>query len=252
MASKHYLSNYLNTRNYTSIKNGDMINDNHIDDARHCLKQDCDAFMLNGVLSFVSAINSVKKNNYSWAFVQCYYTFFYMAEALLAAHDIGIYYINTTPFSIKLSKGESFKKQNGNSHKVVLSLFKDFFDGDTLLCGEIEGIHIIDWFNKKREQINYRDNPMTDPIPPTPLYRYNNNLRTWISNYQTEILYSFNPNHSYIAFSLRLIEYLIAFYQQRNMKNAFITNDVMKHIKKNCCDSKGPFKSLIDNINKIV
>ena len=37
--------------------------------------------MLNGLMTFASAINAIKKNNYSWAFIQCYYTIFYLAEA---------------------------------------------------------------------------------------------------------------------------------------------------------------------------
>jgi len=251
MADKHYLSNYLDSKHYNSIKTGDLLQNIHIMDARTCLKKDSDAFMLNGLLTFASAINSINKNNYSWAFIQCYYSLFYMAESLLATHDLGIYYVNKSPFSIKISEGESFKKISGNSHQVILSLYKDYFNGNSLLCGEIEGVNIIDWFNHKREEINYRKNPMTDPSPPVPIYKYKNDLRNWISTYRDEFLYCFEPTHSYIAFSLRLIDYVIDCYKDRHQRNSFITKGVIDHIKNNMSDSNGPFSLFINDIIQI-
>ncbi|WP_297829869.1 hypothetical protein [uncultured Rikenella sp.] len=251
MANRHFLNEYLNSKHYDQIKQGDQLRDNHVAEARQCLKKDRDAFMLNGLMTFAGAINAIKKNNYSWAFIQCYYTIFYLAEALLAINDLVVYYIKNSPFSVKISEGECFNKEKGNSHQVILSMYKKRFDGDSLLCGEIDDIHIIDWFNKKREEINYRMAPFSDPNPPSPLYTYNSNLRDWLQTYKKDYLYCFNSAHSYISFPLKLIEKVIAIYKEQNQVNSFLNNIVIKHISSNYSDQKGSFNFFIKDLKTI-
>lgn len=251
MANRHFLNNYLDSKSYDSVKSGDRLMDIHVYEARQYLKKDRDAFMLNGLLTFASAINAIKKNNYSWAFIQCYYTIFYLAEALLAINDFSVYYVKNSPFSIKISEGECFNKEKGNSHQVILSMYKRQFDGDSLLCGEIDDIHIIDWFNKKREEINYRMTPFSDPNPPSPLYIYDKNLRNWLQTYRNDYLYCFNSEHSYISFPLRLIDKVVAIYKEQNLINSFLNDIIIKHISSNCSDSKGSFNFFIEDIKTI-
>ena len=251
MANWHFLNNYLDSRNYNLIKQGDLLKDIHVSDARKFLKEDRDAFMLNGLLTFASAIHAIKKNNYSWAFIQSYYTVFYLAEALLALNDFSVYYINNSPFSIKVSEGECFKKEKGNSHQVILSMYKKQFYGDSLLCGEINDTNIIDWFNRKREEINYRMTPFSDPEPPSSLFKYNNDLRSWLQAYRKDYLYCFDSSHSYISFPLNLIDRIISAYTRYSQNNKFLNENVIKHIASNCSDSKGSFNFLIEDLKSI-
>lgn len=251
MANRHFLNNYLDAKEYCSIKHGDPLSDIHVSEARQYLKKDRDAFMLNGLMTFASAINAINKNNYSWAFIQCYYTIFYIAEALLAINDFSVYYVKNSPFSIKISEGECFNKEKGNSHQVILSLYKKQFDGDSLLCGEIDDLHIIDWFNKKREEINYRMTPFSDPNPPSPLYKYRGDLRNWLQTYRNEYLYCFHSAHSYISFPLRLIDKMIAIYKEHNQTNRFLNDVAIRHIYQNCSDSKGSFNFFVEDLKTI-
>ncbi|RJW86823.1 hypothetical protein [Bacteroides sp. AF35-22] len=251
MANRHFLNNYLDSRNYNLIKQGDHLKDIHVSEARQYLKKDRDAFMLNGLMTFASAINAIKKNNYSWTFIQCYYTIFYLAETLLAINDHSVYYINKSPFSIKISEGECFNKEKGNSHQVILSMYKRQFDGDSLLCGEIDGIHIIDWFNNKREEINYRLTPFSDPNPPYSLYTYKNDLRGWLQTYKEDYLYCFNSAHSYISFPLSLINKVISIYKEQNQTNCFLNDVTIGHISSNCSDARGSFNFFIEDLRGI-
>lgn len=61
MANRHFLNNYLDSRSYGLIKQGDQLRDIHVFEARQYLKKDRDAFMLNGLMTFASAINAIKK-----------------------------------------------------------------------------------------------------------------------------------------------------------------------------------------------
>ncbi len=253
MAEQPFLTQYLNSRNYDSIKNGEQLKDQDVANARECLKKDRDASVLNSLLTFASAISSINKNNYSWAFIQCYYTIFYLAKALLALKkDIGVYYIKSDPYIIKTSFGETFKKkQRKNTHEDVLTLYKEHFDGNSLLNGDIDNTPIIDWFKHNRNMFNYKKNPMTDPTPPDPLFKYNDDLRNWLSCYRNEYLYCFNSQHAYIAFPMKLIDHVISFYKDHNQKNIFITDDNIKHISSNCSDKKGFYNFLINDLKEI-
>ena len=180
-----------------------------------------------------------------------YYAVFYLAEALLATRDIGIYYVGKKPFCIKTSTGERFTKKSGNSHQVIFALYKDYFNGDDFLCGEIDGKNVIDWFNHKREEINYRKNPMDDPFPSSPIFNYSNDLRTWLSAYREEYLYSFNPAHAYIAFPLQLIIRIKSIYESEHSSNSFLTKERIDYLSMNIADKKGPIPWIIEEIKAI-
>lgn len=251
MAERHFLTNFLDKNGYEAITGKEILRSIHVSGARHCLKQDRDAFVMNGLITFAGAIHAIHTCNYSWAFIQCYYAVFYLAEALLATQDVGIYYIGKKPYSIKTSAGEHFTKKSGNSHQVIFALYKDRFDGDDFLCGEIDGKNVIDWFNNKREEINYRKNPMDDPFPSHPIYKYSDNLRTWFSAYRDEYLYSFDPAHAYVAFPLQLIGRIELVYEREHSKNLFITKERVEHLAMNISDKRGPIHWIIEGIKGI-
>jgi hypothetical protein len=243
MSNKPHLTKLLNQKGYsTRISKHDLVlRDGDVGDCRVSIKTDIDALFVNSLLSYGSAITSLRKNNYSWAYIQSYYCIYYLAKLFLAEQDIFLYYVDTTPFKIKISYGESFCKQKGNSHSIILSLFKKQFEDNNSICSQIEGINNIDWLNRKREEINYRLSPMPDPNPPAPLFQYNNDIRKWLATYESEILYSFSEEHCFIAYTTFLINSVVKKYRLSNRKNTYLTSDVLQHLQRNIADEKGPF-----------
>lgn len=254
MAEKLHLSKYLNDNGI------DVISDNHplpsvlVSSAKASLLLDADSFFVNALLTFGSAINSLQKNNYSWAFVQCYYVLFYCARFYLAKDGIGVFYSGSrTPFTIKVAHGELFHKVSGNSHQVYLNAYKNRFAGDSFYCGEIDGKCVIDWFEDMRNLINYRKNPLEDPLPTSPLYQYHDDLRKWLATYASdEMTYSFNEAHAYMAFTYNLLNRELEDSVENGRKNRFVTEDVLTHIKDNYKDKKGNFSDIILKISDLI
>lgn len=157
MANKLYLSKLLNDNGIDIVSDNQPLPSALVPSARLSIALDADTFFVNALITFASAINSINKNNYSWAFVQLYYTVFYCARMNLARKDIGIFYSNSrTPFSIKIANGEVFHKRSGNSHQVYLTEYKNEFGSDPFYFGEIDGKDVITWFEEKRNLVNYR------------------------------------------------------------------------------------------------
>jgi hypothetical protein len=150
-----------------------------------------------------------------------------------------------------LARGENFKHKEGNSHDVVLKLYKDNFNADVMLSNTIEGENPIEWFKKSREIINYRTNPLTDPIPPLKLYKYDGNIRSWLNTYLDSSIYAFSEEHAYIAYIYRLINNEILVYESNNGVNRFLTAERILFIKDNIKDNAGPIDTLVRRLEKI-
>lgn len=234
------------------MTNGDPLHTPDVSGARTSLKADEDSFFVNGLLTFASCCASINKRNYSWAFIQSYYALFYMAKSLLAAHDYGVFYKDRkSPFVIKLSRGERFRLVHGNSHKVVLDLYKEVFDGNTLLMDSIEDKVAIDWFEDVRNRINYRTNPLPEPDAPYPVYAFDDDLRKRISEYRENIVFATDAEHAYVAYILRLIDFELHLYQNEDRKNRFLTERVLNHIRENISDKNGPISFYIKELATI-
>jgi hypothetical protein len=221
--------------------------------ARIALKSDIDAFIVNGLISFSSAINSLNKNNYSWSFIQCYYSLFYFARAFIGLNDFAIVYKDSKPYGIKIQPSSGFIKLKGNSHDVVLSQFKKHFGSDILLANNIDSLSPIDWFNKNRNFINYTLNPQTDPIPPIDLFDYKNELRKWLVTYANDSVhtYTFDSKHCYLAYPFQVFLRIYNFYSENENTVEFIDEERLDYLKRNFSDDKGPMTSMIAKIKDL-
>ena len=232
MANKHYLSSFLKHKGYIGDLRNFHLKRVDISSARMALMQDKNAFFLNAILSFASCINSINRQNYSWAFINSYYTLFYLSKSLLADKNIAIIYSEGKPYEIKVIEGENFKKVSGNSHELALKLFKSIYSHDFMLSNSIDELNPIDWFKQNRELINYRLNPMCDPQPPIELYAYNSNLRKWLTTYISDSLsYSFSKQHAYVAFIFNLINRELTAYEDEGRKNDFLTPQIFVSLR---------------------
>jgi hypothetical protein len=258
MPNAHFLSAYLRQSGYTNELKDKPIQDRDITKANEELKKDKNAFFLNGLLSFSTCINSLKKENYSWAFVQSYYSIFYLLESLIAANGHGIYYAGkngSTAYRIELSRGSYFMKASGSpsSHKVVFNAFKDLYPNDIMLSNNIREKCPLDWFIESRELINYKQTPYPDPIPPINIFKYSDSIRGWLHTYNNDETYSyvFAEAHAYIAYPFKLIDRILRQNISRSEINPFITPNVLQLLRKNLSDSKGPLTLLTDSLQQI-
>ncbi len=247
------LSNFFKVKGYLNNIQTYRLSNLDLMVARTALKSDIDAFIINGLISFGSAINSLNKSNYSWSFIQCYYSLFYFARAFNGLNDYSIVYNSSTPYGIKIQPNESFIKLSGNSHAVVLNQFKSHFANDILLANDIENTSPIDWFNNQRNFINYGMNPQSDPVPPNDLFEYKNEFRKWIATYlsDTTHTYTFDSQHCYIAYPLQVFLRIHNYYSENQMQNDFLDEEKLDHFKTNFSDSKGPISSIFVKIREL-
>lgn len=248
------LPNFFKSKGYLNNTALYRISATDLSTARQALKVDIDAFFLNGMITLASSIHSLNKNNYSWSFIQLYYSIFYFARTFNGINDFAIVYKNKKPLGIKIQPSEGFTKLAGNTHDVVLNQFKTQFQTDTLLSTRIEDLSPVDWFNKSRNFINYALTPQTDPTPPINLYQYKNDLRKWIVTYlnDNDHIYTFDPSHCYLAYPLQLLNRLHRHYVENDFKNDFLNEDIINHLKDNIADNKGVLSPIMLKINDLV
>ncbi len=244
------LPNFFLKRGYLDNIDNYQMTVSDLSIARAALISDVDAFLLNGLISISSAINSLKKQNYSWAFIQSYYSLFYLARTFNGINDYCIIYKNKKPYGIKIQLSERFEKLRGNSHDVVLNQFKKYFSSDILLNNQIENMSPVDWFNSNRNFINYTMNPMEDPKPPISLHPYQNDLRKWIATYlsDTSHNYTFDPSHCYIAYPIQLFIRIFDYYRNNEIINKYIDEEKLNYFKINISDDNGPIAVFLSRI----
>jgi hypothetical protein len=247
------LQNYFNGKGFLANFATYQLSNTDLRDAKVALLYDNHSFFLNGLITFSSTINSLNKQNYSWAFIQSYYSLYYLIKSFLSINDYGIVFINKKPFCIKLSLSEKFKKLNGNSHEVVINLYNKEFSSDILVVNNIGGNNPLVWFKTQRELINYKFNPFSDPEPPLEMFKYNNDIRKWINIYfaDYDYRYTFSKEHSYLAYPIQLIIKLFDYYDVNELKNPFIDDEKIDYFKKNISDNNGPITSIISKIETL-
>jgi len=253
MASQSQVVTFFCGKGY-DVRTSLYLNPAHVQGAKEALYKDIDSFVLNALLSYANCVGSIRFDCYSWAFVESYYAIFYMAKALLGINGIALIYAGKTPYHIKIVNGASFKKGRGNSHDFVFELYKSEFANNQYICGMIENDSVVDWFSRKRNEINYRLNPMTDPLPPDPLFKYKGDLREWMMEYivSKDDVYVYDIGHSYVAYTLRLILEVIREYEENNLKNELITKNVFSYLSGLFCDKRGPISQILNEIEKIM
>jgi hypothetical protein len=77
------LSNFFIKKGYLDNIHTYTLSPTDLHTARNALMKDIDSFVINGLLSFSSAIHSLNNKNYSWSFIQSYYSLFFSQKHLM-------------------------------------------------------------------------------------------------------------------------------------------------------------------------
>ncbi len=234
---------FFNSRGYLTSHRTYRMSHCDYQTAKLALKDDIDAFMLNGLISMGSAVQALNRANFCWSFIQSYYSLFFLARAFNGINDYVVVYIGASPFGIKIRPAGIFEKLSGNSHQVVLNQFKKHFQNDILLKNKIENTSPIDWFNRKRNHINYSLTPFTDPKAPESLFDPKDDLRKWVVTYlnDTNHTYTFDPAHCYLAYPIQLFNRIFDYYTENCLINNYIDTERKAYLTQSFGDKKGPF-----------
>ena len=256
MPYRRLLSFYLEEKGYinqsTRLADGTYIRTSHVTSARLALETDRDSLYRNALIAFSGVFKMINSQNYSWAFVHSYYSIVYFYQTLLAFNDISLCYDQGKPFSIKLTSGAQFKKEDGNTHKSIHALFRKEFDSDSEICSEVDGEKVCDWFENMRNRINYKTVPQQDPKVDYGLCEYSgvDVLRKKLSIYLTDLeVYAYTPEHAYIAYPLLLIRRIMRLYEGKGEKCNHLSDVTFtKYLSENIRDRKGPLSPVLELI----
>jgi hypothetical protein len=257
MMVKHNIADFLSSRGYLVDVSNKVILAKDVVGARRALENDRDGFLFNALNAYGGVIISIQRRNYAWAIVKAYYCVFYLMRVKLAENNHALIYgvkeKPQTPFSLYVAAGERFQKRKGNTHEVILKLFKDNFSHHYMLSNAIAGKFPLEWFKSVREAMNYRLTPVTDPDPPFDFVPIHENIRGWLMTYINDQTgsYTFSPEHAYLAYASRFLFMIIDDYLNDGHTCRFITNRNIEYFRKNICDQKGPLGFIVDRISEI-
>lgn len=249
-----HLQQYLNSSGASNLQSNYIFGANDILPARAAITHDMHSFLINAIITYGHIIRSVISENYSWAFIQSYYCIFFLAKAFAAKEDHGIVYIATKPYHVKINVGEGLHKMKGNSHEAALNLFKQTHANSLYTTTPINNENPLNWFKKKRELINYRLLPWSDPTPPKSLYPYGNRIRTWLATFMNHggtPTYAFDDLHCYVAYPTALLNDLLDYYCYQSLKNPFISKKKLQYFNNSIRDENGPIQLIIQRLKTI-
>lgn len=199
---------------YQSALQGCVLSSTDVARLGPLLAQDAVAFYSKALQSFVQALSSFQRKEFSWPIVKMYYAvFFAMRSELLASSVVSVkckklfYAPNKfgSPFLAIQEKG---------SHQTYIKLRKvlpqSVITRDPLLDNEIEpGIDVFSWMRLNRERVNYHNRHFSDPEPDDILkkvyydYVVTSRLTDLLGLYESDIVYCFDIDHATIAVPYR-------------------------------------------------
>lgn len=184
------------------------------------LREDAVSLAQVAIATLFEGLNGVKHSRFTWSKIKLYYATFYAIRSMLMIRGVSIFYMGSSPHSLKSFRGETAKSRKGNTHSAAHVIFKEEFPSHILLSQEIGGIDPLEWIENKRNDASYRFAPMIDPETPDEFRFVVNRFRATISAYlkDPDLLYAFDADHAMIAFPILTITELSK-YIEHNLKD---------------------------------
>jgi hypothetical protein len=256
MRVPHESSDFLKNRNFLPylVSSPKFLSSSDAQNLSNALNKDAEGYLYNGILSLGTGIKSILNENYGWATVKLYYSVFYLARTLLGVNDIGIVYDGSKPFSIISQAGEQLRKRKGNTHELVLDLFREYFSGHVMLSNQINSQDPLKWLMEQRELMNYKSAVMPDPNLPK-LYKElisNGTVRQWLSTYFSDDreFYTFSETHACLAYPFRFLIHTIEEFHTQNIHCRYLTPH-LSFIKSLFSDKTGSFIVLLKKFEEL-
>lgn len=211
------------------------------------LKEDAVDYLYSAAVSLGDALCGATRNLFTWATVKLYYSVFYAMRARLALKGFCLFYIGKRPFSIFSEAGQLARKEEGQTHKLVMKLFGRH-DLDHFMLSQPIGVeNPLKWLMDLREDANYRNARFIEPnIPQHFIKLSKNGIRKSCQAYLCDksALYLFDPDHAILAYPLSFIERTFLEFQGSGL--SVQKKDDMSFIQELFSDEKGPLSILME------
>lgn len=212
------------------------------------LREDAKDYYQAALVSFIDGVRSIPSEFFSWATVKMYYSVFYALRSRLAISGECIFYDQSKPRSINTNAGEVVKCRDGNTHKLVMTIFVQKFPNDFFLSQDIDGKPPLSWLLEMREEVNYKKSRFCEPIPPEHMQSAaSEGIRILLSSYKVDTVYVFDPDHAILAFPFRMILDLRSRLSRLGMNP--MNNSDLEFLRKHAKDKAGKLASLAEIIN---
>lgn len=218
------------------------------------LRADAVDLFYAGWISFLDALNGIKKNFYTWATVKLYYTVFYTFRTSLALGDVCAFHVGRPHFILDAKPGSMpVSCTESGTHKAVLRTFQSRNPNHLLVSQKIGLDDAVDWLMEKRESANYGGPRFTEPNSRSELnYIAAFGIRRTLNAYLSEnsSLYVFDPDHAMVAFPLRALQ-LIGDQLLAAVPSFRATVEEQKFLKACARDESGYFSQLVSEMKRI-
>jgi hypothetical protein len=209
------------------------------------LADDAQDYYYSACLSVVDAIRGLDCGFYTWATVKLYYSVFYCLRARLAADRTGVFYVETTPYSITCTTGANGTKGSGTTHGFVLRLFSGQHPTHRFVTQTIDHVPSLNWLAAKREASNYRIPRFSEPVAPehfkhVAAYGIRRLVTTYVAD--TTDVYTFDAEHAMLALPISALLETGTF--AKGLGTVRIDEDELNLLTTECCDERGPLTQM--------
>lgn len=215
------------------------------------LREDACDYLYSATVSLGDALCGLNRGLFTWATVKLYYSVFYTMRARLAFKGFCIFYIKTSPYSISSVPGKQAQKEKGQTHKVVMQLFRNNNIDPFMLSQPIELKDPIDWLMNLRENANYKIARFAEPEVPKYFMKVKKfGVRRACEEYisDTSTLHLFDPDHAMVAYPISLIRRAFSEFQRENL--SIQKKESKSFLNELFSDKKGAFSSLLQVLSK--
>jgi hypothetical protein len=208
------------------------------------LADDARGALFSGISTLADALWGVQRGHFSWATVKFYYACFYAAKAALARDGLAVFYVGSSPALLEATAGSQISFCGGNSHAVVTSEYERRFPFGALVSQEIDAEPAFRWITRRREEVNYRLQKFSDPVPNEWFKKIVDlGVRKAMPAYLNDpTLYAYDSDHAICVLPL------LAFLEERKKTVPFaafgLTSDQIAYLKPRFADDKGVLSSI--------
>jgi hypothetical protein len=218
------------------------------------LRADAVDLYYSGWVSFLDALNGIKKGFYTWSTVKLYYSAFYAFRASLAVDDVCTFHVSRPHYIVVAQPGQlPVSCSEPGTHKVVLKTFQQRNPIHTLTSQQIELKDAVDWLIAKRESANYGDPRFSEPDSRREFdFIAASGIRKTLNAYLTEgsSLYVFDPDHAIVAYPLRALQ-LIGDQLLAAIPAGGVAVDEQQFLKACARDNSGYLSQLISEMKRL-
>lgn len=168
------------------------------------LKLDTADYSYSGLVSLCESISSFKRDGFTWGTVKSYYATFYLLRAYLASKNIAIFFREHDYWYVECIDSARIFRTAKSTHSAVIEVLKKQSFARNILQ-EDAGLTIVDKLRQLREEANYGQSPLSDPLPLLDIKSWSESFdasRVLASYGRDPTIYAYTDGHALLAFPI--------------------------------------------------